>query len=116
MAVEKGQKYKHKTSGNVYEILSEPFESPRGKTLVAYWNPISDCVQNSDVDRWDDNFTLIREPKFKVGDRVWRGGYIYEIVAVTSVADFSHDFGYVGLDSSNTFALLDDSEGLKAAE
>ena len=114
MAVEKGQKYKYKgyTNGSELEIVSDPF-THKGNDYVVYWFGHLDLIK---VSALDSSYTLIREPKFKVGDQVTYSGAEHEVVAVSEKTDLEGDFGYLVLDSNGYFNLFDDSCGLKAAE
>jgi hypothetical protein len=118
MAVEKGQKYKGNKTGKVYEILSDVFQMDDVDYVV--WRepsqfegkPVVDAVQNF---CYPDLYTLIREPKFKVGDRVVLYGETYEIVGVSSEGDYEGDFSYIIKDENKEHDHTYESR-LKAAE
>jgi hypothetical protein len=104
--VEKGQRYKGMNNAT-YEILTEPFmhgDTEKvvylGSSGVPYIDRAS-CFES-------DHFTLIREPKFKVGDRVTYagGGEVYEIVAISPDPDPDGDFAHLVKGESGYFGVI----------
>jgi hypothetical protein len=104
MTLEKGQKYR---SGNyTFTVLSDVFEAPGGRH-VAYLSDNSDVVKTS-LAVYFEGYTLIREPKFKVGDRVTYagGGEVYEIVAISPDPDPDGDFAHLVKGESGYFGVI----------
>jgi hypothetical protein len=111
--VEKGQRYKGMNNAT-YEILTEPFmhgDTEKvvylGSSGVPYIDRAS-CFES-------DHFTLIREPKFKVGDRVAWYDAVGKVIAVSSEADYEGEFSYILKDDNNEHDHTYESR-LKAAE
>lgn len=103
--VEKGQRYKGMNNAT-YEILTEPFmhgDTEKvvylGSSGVPYIDRAS-CFES-------DHFTLIREPKFKVGDRIkWGWDGKATIVAITPDPDPDGDFGHLVKNDAGWFSLI----------
>jgi hypothetical protein len=119
MAVEKGQKYKGNLSGKVYEILSDVFQMDDVDYVV--WREPSLRGGNPQVDTvesFKDSslYTLIREPKFKVGDKVAAYSDNWTIDAVSSKADPYGEFVYIGTNLDGYFQTIYENSIAKAAE
>lgn len=102
--VEKGQKYKSGMSGITYEILTEPFTVNNSEKAV-YRADRRGEVEICDVSAFE-SMTLIREPKFKVGDRVAYYGRTHDVVSATDKPDSDGDFWYVLDDGNARFECL----------
>lgn len=113
--VEKGQKYKGEVSGHVFEIMTDLFEAADGREYFSFWDHTSEYAGVSPVEHWD-SFALIREPKFKVGDKVKAYSSTYKIVAVSTEADYEGEFSYIIKDDGRGEHDHTFESRLKAAE
>lgn len=113
VSLEKGQKYRGNATSFTFAILSDVFKGPDGTDYVAYADSVTDDVEITQASAFENasDFTLIREPKFKVGDRV-KGTYgpKREVVSVSSEADSDGLFWYVAKSDCGVFNCYDESE------
>jgi hypothetical protein len=107
MSAKKGEKYRGQLTGNVYEIVADPFEW-QGRSYIAWHSNESDGPEIAGADHFEqDHYTLIREPKFKVGDRIkWGWDGKATIVAITPDPDPDGDFGHLVKNDAGWFSLI----------
>lgn len=94
-----GRKYRGRTSGGVYEILSEPFVW-EGESHIVY---LADCdseprILTSRAFETGPAYERIIEPKYAVGDKVTTvHGGTWTIEAVTTKTDVDGDRPYLAI-------------------
>lgn len=88
-----GRKYKA-ISGDIIEILSEPFKAKDGRKWVGFEN--SYIVGVSPLEGCFPDERRIIEPRYAVGQEVTDEFTTYRIIGVSSEPDEEGDFAYFG--------------------